>query len=295
MECRRAPASAFPHTSTGTGVDSDSWYQYTALGDGSTYVRWDTVGEFLVAPDGRRVVCRRARRCSNESFQVYLLGQALSFALVKQRFEPLHATGVVVDGEGIAFLGGSGFGKSTLAAGFLAAGHRLLTDDQLILHESAGRLLAYPGPARIKLFPGVVRRFLGTDADGPAMNSGTRKLILRLPERCACAAAVPLKTIYCLAAPRDACRQQQIGAQALSARDAFVELIGNAFNRQLVGRTRLARQFAVMTRFTDLISVKKLVYPRTLDRLEEVREYVLDDLQRRRIAWPAPQVQSIRD
>ena len=43
-----------------------------------------------------------------------MLGQALSFALVKQGFEPLHATVAVVDDEAVAFLGHNAFGKSTL-------------------------------------------------------------------------------------------------------------------------------------------------------------------------------------
>src|SRR5204863_102769 len=107
---------------------------------------------------------RRFDGASAESFQVYLLGQALSFALVKQGLEPLHATVVVVDGQGVAFLGDNGYGKSSLAACFLEGGYRLLTDDLLLLKASGGDVLAYPGPPRIKLFPEVARRFLGDAA-----------------------------------------------------------------------------------------------------------------------------------
>jgi len=55
-------------------------------------------------------------------------------------------------------LGDSGHGKSSLAACFLAAGHRLLTDDLLVIGESGDYLMAHPGPPRIKLFPAVWRR-----------------------------------------------------------------------------------------------------------------------------------------
>src|SRR5205823_339252 len=118
------------------GLDLQSrsdWYHYAHLEDRSSYVRWIGLGEFLVSSDGRRITCAPAPESSIESFQVYLLGQALSFALVKRGFEPLHATAIAVDGEAIALLGKSGFGKSTLAACFLAADHRLLTDDLLLL------------------------------------------------------------------------------------------------------------------------------------------------------------------
>ena len=187
--------------------DTDSWYRYVVLRDGSTYVRWRTIGEFLVAADGRRIMFRRFDRASLESFQVYLLGQALSFALVRQGFEPLHATAVVVDRHAVAFLGSNAFGKSSLAACFLEAGARLLTDDLLILGESRNRVLAYPGPPRLKLFPKIARRFLGQDAANRVhMNPDTDKLILPIEEHRRQGRPIALDAIYALAAPRDACR-----------------------------------------------------------------------------------------
>src|SRR5262249_15929080 len=149
-----APASAFLTATADAAFDStsDSWHRYASLPDGTTYVRWDRVGEILVASDGRSITCRRAEGSSAESFQVSMLGQGLSFAPGKQGFEPLHATAVVVGDQAVAFLGESGHGKSSLAACFLEAGHRLLTDDLLLLQEAHGRIIAYPGPPRIKLF-----------------------------------------------------------------------------------------------------------------------------------------------
>ena len=85
-----------------------------------------------------RITGRQHDEAQEESFQVYLLGQALSYALVNAGFEPLHATAIVVNGGAVVLLGSSGFGKSSLAACFLEAGHRLLTDDLLILRPPAG-------------------------------------------------------------------------------------------------------------------------------------------------------------
>ena len=81
--------------------DAGSWYKFGRLPDHSSYVCWEGVGEFLVSARGHQIVARQFDQASPESFQVYLLGQALSFALVKSGFEPLHATVVVVDGEAI--------------------------------------------------------------------------------------------------------------------------------------------------------------------------------------------------
>src|SRR5579862_9917561 len=103
----------FSEATCGTQIQSHpDWYHYARLEDGSSYVRWAGLGEFLVSCDGRRIVCMRASEAPEESFQVYLLGQALSFALVQSGFEPLHATAIAINGEAIGFLGECGFGKS---------------------------------------------------------------------------------------------------------------------------------------------------------------------------------------
>jgi hypothetical protein len=280
VECRSAPASVFAAAMHGIDFDrrSDAWYRFAFLRDGSTYVRWDSVGEFLVASDGRRITCRRAEESSLESFQVYMLGQALSFALIKQRFEPLHATVVVVDDEAVAFLGSNASGKSSLAACFLEAGYRLLTDDLLILQASSDRILAYPGPPRIKLFPTIADRFLGRTADPVHMNADTNKLILPIDEHRSCASPVALKAIYSLAAPRDTRRTCNVSIETLSPREAFVELVKSTFNRRLVTPERLERQFSMMASLADVIPVKKLAYPRAIDRLPDIRRLVLADL-----------------
>jgi hypothetical protein len=282
VECLQAPASAFQMAIESTDVDSrsDAWYRCDVTSDGRIHVGWDTIGEFLVSADGRQIICRRATRCSVESFQVYMLGQALSFALVQQRFEPLHATVVATDDHAVAFVGGHAFGKSTLAACFLDGGCRLLTDDLLMLQETPGGVLAYPGPPRIKVFPNIASRYLGALADGVAMNADTNKLILPIDAHRSCAGPVPLEAIYCLADPRKVSRRHGITIETLSGREAFIALVTAAFNRRLTGRQRRKRQFEIMGRLTELVPVKHLVYPRALDRLTDVRHAVLDDVSR---------------
>jgi hypothetical protein len=280
VEYLSAPASVFLGATRGVNFDSgsSSWYRYASLDDGSTYVRWDTVGEFLVAADGRRILGRRLDESSDESFQVYMLGQALSFALVKQGLEPLHATVVVLDDQAVAFLGDHAFGKSSLAACFLESGHRLLTDDLLILQESSDGILAYPGPPRIKLFSRIASRLLGHTPNRVPMNADTDKLILPLDEHRRCARPVPLKAIYSLAAPRDGCRTPRVSVEMLTPREAFVELVKGTFNRRLVSPQRLARQFGAMSSLTMRVSMRKLTYPRTIDWLQEVQRVVIADL-----------------
>ena len=242
-------------------------------------MRWEEIGEFLVSADGASIACGRMRESHEESFQVYLLGQALSFALVRSGFEPFHATCVVVNGQAVAFLGDSGFGKSSLAAYFLGAGDRLLTDDLLLLQERPEGFFAFPGPPRIKLLPDMARRYLGGVAGGVPMNPQTPKLILPLgPERI-CDSPVMLRAIYELSPPHDMKETQNVEFESLSSRQAFVELSCNTFNYVILDRDRTHRQLTETARIVNTVPVKRLLHPRSLESLPLVRRAILDDLR----------------
>jgi hypothetical protein len=259
--------------------DSDSFYQSISLLDGSTYVRLQGVGEFLISSDGRQITGRRHSGAHAESFQVYLLGQALSYALVKRGFEPLHATAIVVNGSAAVLLGDSGFGKSSLAACFLEAGHRLLTDDLLVLRPCGDGFMAYPGPPRIKLFPRQARRFLPGEATGIAMNAGAKKLILPLDSTRSASSPVPLRAIYALLPPGSKIHSQGIRIVALPPRQSFLALVKNTFNYRIVNAGRLERQFEAASRLAAMVSVRKVAYPRVLSRISALRDALLPDLE----------------
>jgi len=251
------------------------WFGYRRLDDGAEYVRWRGLFEFLVAPDGRRIACRALPGATADVLQTYLLGQVLSFALLKQRIEPLHASAVLVGRGAVGFLGDCGYGKSTTAAAFLQAGHRLLTDDLLVVSAGDGPPLAHPGPARIKLFPEPARVLLGRRARGTPMNGATSKRVIPLDG--APVSAAPLRALYVLAPPT-ARPRRAVTIRRLSPRRAFVELVRGSFNVVVLEPARLARQFELAAWLSMSVPVKSLSFPRTLDGLAAVRAAVETDL-----------------
>ena len=276
IELHSASPETFSAAITGVEMQNpDDWYRFAHLPDSSYYVCWRDLGQFLVSPDGAVIHYHRAPSATVESFQVYLLNQAISFALVQQGMEPLHATTVIVDGEAIALLGDSGYGKSTLAASFLSAGHGLLTDDLLLLRPSRRGFEAYPGPPRIKLFPATARRLLRTVAEGVAMNAGTRKKIIPLQE--SQLAPLPLRAIYALAPPHETRGSRTVRIEPLAPREAFLALVANTFNRRIGHSTRLRRQVSANALLMGAVPVKKLSYPRSFARLPQVIDAILAD------------------
>lgn len=280
IELRTAPADYFTEATKGAQLEQagGSWYLFGRLADGSSYARWEGVGEFHVSADGAQVLCRPSSGATSESFEVYLLGQALSFALVKQGLEPLHATAVVVDGQAVVFLGASGFGKSTLAACFLEAGYTLLTDDVLILQATSAGVVGYPGPRRIKLLPEVTGRYLGDAARGVLMNPDTEKLILGLGQEQHSSAPVPIATVYALS-PDWLGAEEHVRIRALSPAEAFFKLVKSTFNYRVADKGRLGRQFKENAALATQLRVRELAYPRSFDRLADVRDCILRDVR----------------
>jgi len=256
------------------------WYQHTCLRDGSHYLRWSELFEFLVSADGCRIAGRPLTHVSLEAFHTYLLGVVLSFSLLKRGLDPLHATAVVVDGRAVGFLGNDGYGKSSLGGAFIQIGYPVLTDDLLVLREGDQGFSAYSGPPRIKLFPEIARNLLGEQVTGIPMNPLTRKLVIPLDRHQSHHAAVPLKTLYVLTRPEVRARSERVTLRRLSQRSAFLALLKNAFNTDIIESERLRRQFLLCTRIASTIPMKLLSYPRNLASLPLVRDAILSDLTR---------------
>jgi hypothetical protein len=248
------------------------------LADGSTYLRWTNVFDFLIPPDGKALLCRPLHADAESAFYTHL-GRSLSFALINLGIEPLHATTFVVDGGAVALMGDCGYGKSSLGAAFIQAGFPLLTDDLLVLKHDEDGVTAYPGAPRVKLYPGVARRIFGARVTGLRLKRLTPKLIIPVEGARAQATPVPLKAIYVLTPPwRRAAAGLRI--RRLRSRQAFMGIVRNTFNTTVSHPERLERQFALATRLAMQVPIKSLSYPREFRMLQVAREAILADLRK---------------
>jgi hypothetical protein len=210
-------------------------------------------------------------------FYAYLLGQVLSFSLIKQGIEPLHAPVLVSQGNGIGIMGDCGYGKSTLVAAFLRNGYRLLTDDMLVVREEGKGFMAFPGPPRIKLFSEVAQKLLGEGVTGTPIDNMTPKLIIPLGESGYSKTAVPLKALYVLRPPAKS-KGQRVVRRKLNRRQAVIAIVANTFNAVVKGPYRLKQLFSFASQVAQAIPMKSLSYPGEFDRLPEVVEAVSNDL-----------------
>ena len=271
------PVLGKDHREPRVGIVRRGGVDRAIFSDGSVYLRWPNLFEFLVDAGGRRISGRELGRDGVQALGSYLLGPILSFALLRRGVETLHATVVEVDGRAVAIMGESGYGKSSLAASFLSAGHRLITDDLLLLRGP--RLLAEPGPSRLKLTPQVVRAMLFRHA-GAAPLGRLGKMAVPLEADRWCGVARPLAAVFVLRRAASGSRVSRTTIRDLSPRAAFMEMTRNTFNTAVVDEARLRGQFALASRVAQTVPVRSLSYPPGLDRLPDVGQAMLQNLTR---------------
>ena len=251
---------------------SDAWFTCRPLPDGSIYLRWAGLFEFRVDRTGSRVAYRPLDNCDGTVLQNFLFGQALSVALVQQGIEPVHAAVVSVDAGVIGFLGDCTFGKSTLAASFLPFGHRLLTDDLLVIENRAGQPIALPGTGRIKLQPDSARALLGDSGQGAPLNPKTTKRVFELRDDRAQRTGLPLRALFVLPPPEQRDRSRSTEIRPLSRTEVFHELVRNSFHEEINDPSRLKRHFAHASYLASAVKGYGLQYPKGFEHLPTLRE-----------------------
>jgi hypothetical protein len=203
------------------------------------------VGLFHVSSGGRVIRCA-ASRVPRWRWQRHLVGRALPLATTLRGLEPWHASAVAVNGQAIALVGGSGAGKSTIAAELILRGAQLVADDVLALGGGDGRVVAYPGlglmslrrPGVDRLAPSLLRR-IGEPIGGN--EHSIRLAVARREEQ------LPLGAVYLL----------KRGSSPLTVltRPDPAQLIGATFNAQIRPRSGLVRQLEVCAQIARSVRV----------------------------------------
>ncbi|HEY3211948.1 MAG TPA: hypothetical protein VGL16_01900 [Actinomycetota bacterium] len=117
--------------------------------DGSRYRMWtDLEGWFAIDPSALRVT---APPCEDTiRLEERILGFPLLLSFLPRGDLPLHAAAVEIGGSALLLAAPGYHGKTTLAAAFLGAGFRILTEDIACCRVSEAPTLA-PGPAMLRV------------------------------------------------------------------------------------------------------------------------------------------------
>ena len=266
-----------PADFTGAPADdsAESWFTCADL-DGGVYIRWSGLYEFAIDAPGAVVRYRALRDTSASVLQNFLFGQVLSFALIRQDVEPVHAAVVDVGGRAIALLGDCTYGKSTLAASLLRAGCRLVSDDVLVVHASGGSIVARAGTGRIKLMPDSAAAMLGDPSGGVELIPNATKRLFRLGPNLVQPNDVPLRSLVVLPTPDERAQCDRIEIRNITGPEVFCELVKNTFVRYGDDGARLRRNFSANTSLAAAVGGHRLRYPAGIEKLPRIADAIVD-------------------
>ena len=166
---------------------------------GDQYDLWiGGAGWFGIDPHRRRIripespdVVRREER---------LWGLPVLLCFLERGDIPLHAAAVEIGGAAVLLAAPGRFGKTTLAAAFAAAGHRVLTEDLACVRLEDGRASVVPGPAVLRLRHDVADRL--PIPGSVVVASDDDRLHVTFDERGTCR-PVPLRAVVLLRGEAD--------------------------------------------------------------------------------------------
>jgi hypothetical protein len=175
----------------------------------------------------------------------------------------LHASAVDIFGQGLLLAGPSMYGKTTLAAAFASAGHRLLSEDTTRCSLSPVASI-YPGPAVLRLRADVARSLHvpGARTAGTMPEEGRTPLIFD-PHVRGSGDPVPLRAVLILRAHAEAAVLERMPA-AEAARHLF------ALAFRLPTDASRAACFARVVDLTARVETLNLRRPMTIESLSRV-------------------------
>jgi hypothetical protein len=251
--------------------DGTRWTVFYRTGTGYL-LRFPALADFELSADGRSVHCWPAPGISEHTVQHLYLNQVLPLALSKQGQLVFHASAVEIGGVAVAFMGESGKGKSTLAAGFATGGFRFLTDDGLMIEACGSGYQVMPSHPSIRLWQDSEAALIAPDTPtAPALEFTSKSRFLAGATIPFCDTPRSLRRVYFLGDGS----ASAITFQRIKPAEALIELVKHSFLLDIEEREMLAAHFDELSGLASLLIYYRLDYPRHYEDLAAVRQAII--------------------
>lgn len=224
--------------------------------DGDAYtLRFASMCDCVLDGRMREASVHLAPELDPEIASIFVSGNLLAAVLVLKGMCVLHASAVESGGRALCFVGGSGMGKSTLAAICCAAGSQIVSDDVLRVDVGEDGPACYRGSQQVRLRPTASEIALAFPESATRMTADGRVAVapaatprVRLP-------------IAALVVPVCSRESQELEVQQLDAHDGLVELV--SFPRTAGWKTAapVRHQFGVLAELARRVPVYRAVCP----------------------------------
>lgn len=232
--------------------------------------------------NGNEVVIDAPSQFDVAAIRAHILGSAMACILKQRGMLVLHASCVAQNNRAVAFLGGSGWGKSTLASLFHQHGYFLLTDDVMAIQVGEGEgetqdtaltaaqpklPLVIPSFPEVKLLPDAAAAVGVISDDTPRLQSLSRKGVQQLARHAV--HPVPLTHLYVLRVGEEHAITPVPGPLA------FTELIQHSrATRMMADASFMIQHFHQCSTVIKTVPISYLQRPRSLAQLPILIELI---------------------
>lgn len=175
------------------------------------------IGKFLIR-DGKEIIIEPVKGMDDSLLRTVILGPVLCVLLRQRNLLVLHASCININNKGVAFMGGSGWGKSTLATAFHTKGYDVLTDDVLPIKIEQSQAVVFPSYPQFKLCRDAATSLGQNTQELLPVSKNSFKVAYKLDKGFQ-QLPIPLQQIYVL----DKGKEHRI--TSLQAQETFVELV----------------------------------------------------------------------
>jgi hypothetical protein len=267
MAARRQPELETSPFHLYTFDDDTVWTEFHRS-PGGYLLRFPDLADFEVSADGTEVAAYPANETDDATVEHLYINQLVPLALSRQGQPTFHASVVTVPGGVVAFLGKTGMGKSTLAASFALNGSPFLSDDALLVEETADGCIVRPSHPSVRLWEDSVDALV--DANSPTsvpISYSTKARLLAGEALAYNDESQPLLAAYLLESEGAA----DIAIRTLSGLDRHMAWVHNSFLLDIEDPGLLERHFDWTHRISSAVPTFALDYPRDYGSLPDVR------------------------
>ncbi len=213
----------------------------------------------------------------NKTTRLFLFGTVASLLLLQRGLVPLHGSGILFKGEAILFLGHSGFGKSTILAGLMKKGYKMLTDDIAAIDTSQSVPCVLPSFPSLKLWADSLVMLNKSTEGLDYIRDDDKLLKYRVPTENIASnkTAIPINTIYIL----NPSKQPTNIIESLQNKEKVNALINYTFQKMALKRQNLHKEhFLKVMQIVNYSRIVELNRPEKGMELNELVNLIENDL-----------------
>lgn len=244
--------------------------------DGGYLFRFPEMIDFLISTAGDSVFYFPEPNIPEETIRHLVLDQLIPRILGQQGQLVLHASAVQLsDGNVIVFLGGTGWGKSTIASSFHENGEQLITDDCLLIKIIDNNVCCVPNYHGLRLYSDSAEAIFKASVQYQPVAHYTSKerLILHNIES-QIVEPVHVAAIFLLSDPSSE-SVKNVSVEEIQGAEEIMAIVEQTFLLDIKDKRMISKQFTNASEVCEASpAIFRLSYPRQYEILEEARNTV---------------------